>query len=128
MKILKVLFLFLVLTVSANADAFKKGQVWEGHYLCPGVKSAMKLHIKDIQHKTYVDGIFEFNSNGIMGSYRVLGFYQPDTSLVRFETREWIVKPKGFHAIGFVGYINGDTFNGNIKYSRCTKFFSNLVK
>ena len=63
-------------TPSAN-DPFYAGDDWVGTYTCNGELTSLDLHIVAMHDDSIDDALFEFDLEGITGSYHVNGAFDP---------------------------------------------------
>lgn len=100
-------------------------QDWAGSYNCSQGPTSAVLHISSVSNDS-VDGTFDFkyagNGNTVAGQFKVHG-KMTATGDVDFDAGDWIVRPKGWNAVGFKGTISDNKlYTGTMKSPNCTTF------
>ncbi len=112
-------------TPPASDTPFASPQAWPGYYLCGQGKTNLTLRIESVAGRA-VNAIFEFQvpAQGVRGSYKLAGPYDPQTRKLKLKPGAWIQRPTNYETVGMDGVVSPDgaTYAGRIMNPRCTTF------
>lgn len=111
-------------TPSAN-DPFHVGDDWSGKFICEGGPADLDLHIVAMHDDEIDDALFQFDLDGVTGSYHVYGDFDSATAAVNLAPGEWISLPTGYAnwpLVGMTGTASADSFTGMMTSTACGEF------
>lgn len=104
-------------------DPFHAGDHWRGTYTCPQGSTALDLVIVSVDGSDITDALFDYDWNGVTGSFHLSGTFDAESGHATFLDGAWISRPSSeWYSVGLDGTATESSYAGLIVGKGCGSF------